>query len=202
MNLVLESGKLLEIPVQLEEAIREEVSSGNLVQEHIEGRDCLFLTPLHRAEVGTAASIGGFQQDSRRGVPSMHDKAIPWVEKKTGLILSASQHEAVRLALPQGADHYRWPRCGQDHPGQQHSPDHSGQTDLRVTLCAPTGRAAKRLSESTGSRPRLFTDLLEFDPQSFGFKRGKTIPWKPICLLSTNLHGRYRPDEQTTGSRP
>jgi exodeoxyribonuclease V alpha subunit len=46
----------------------------------------------------------------------------------------------------------------------------------RVMLCAPTGRAAKRLSESTGLEAKTIHRLLEFDPKSFGFKRGKDNP--------------------------
>ena len=47
---------------------------------------------------------------------------------------------------------------------------------MTVTLCAPTGRAAKRLSESTGLEAKTIHRLLEFDPQSFGFKRNRENP--------------------------
>ena len=47
---------------------------------------------------------------------------------------------------------------------------------VNVTLCAPTGRAAKRLSESTGLEAKTIHRLLEFDPKSFGFKRSKDNP--------------------------
>lgn len=45
-----------------------------------------------------------------------------------------------------------------------------------VTLCAPTGRAAKRLTESTGIEAKTIHRLLEFDPKSFGFKRNRENP--------------------------
>ena len=76
----------------------------------------------------------------------------------------------------QGGRHNRRSRCRQDHPGQQHPQDHPGQESLRITLCAPTGRAAKRLSESTGLEAKTIHRLLEFDPQTFGFKRGRDNP--------------------------
>jgi exodeoxyribonuclease V alpha subunit len=47
---------------------------------------------------------------------------------------------------------------------------------VNVTLCAPTGRAAKRLSESTGIEAKTIHRLLEFDPKTFGFKRNKDNP--------------------------
>jgi exodeoxyribonuclease V alpha subunit len=48
--------------------------------------------------------------------------------------------------------------------------------NMKVTLCAPTGRAAKRLSESTGIEAKTIHRLLEFDPKSFGFKKGRDNP--------------------------
>ena len=42
-------------------------------------------------------------------------------------------------------------------------------------LAAPTGRAAKRLSESTGLEARTIHRLLEFDPKEGGFLRGADL---------------------------
>src|SRR5262249_42402546 len=47
---------------------------------------------------------------------------------------------------------------------------------LRVALCAPTGRAAKRLSEATGREGKTIHRLLEFDPGLGGFKRDRDHP--------------------------
>jgi exodeoxyribonuclease V alpha subunit len=47
---------------------------------------------------------------------------------------------------------------------------------VSVLLCAPTGRAAKRLSESTGAEAKTIHRLLEFDPQIMGFKRDQYSP--------------------------
>ncbi|MBV5330291.1 MAG: ATP-dependent RecD-like DNA helicase [Chlorobium sp.] len=183
-TLVEESVKLLEIPVViLEQAILEEITLENLVQEDIDGKPCLFLTPLQRAEVGTAASIKRILEGSTPWGNIDIDKAIPWVAEKTDLTLSASQQEAVRLALTSKAVVIT------GGPGV-------GKTTLvnsilliiqakhlRVTLCAPTGRAAKRLSESTGLEAKTIHRLLEFDPKSFGFKRGKDNPLDTDLLV-------------------
>ena len=183
-TLVEESVKLLEIPVViLEQAILEEITLENLVQEDIGGRPCLFLTPLQRAEVGTAASIRRILEGSTPWGNIDIDKAIPWVAEKAGLALSASQQEAVRLALTSKAVVIT------GGPGV-------GKTTLvnsilliiqakhlRVTLCAPTGRAAKRLSESTGLEAKTIHRLLEFDPKSYGFKRGKDNPLDTDLLV-------------------
>jgi exodeoxyribonuclease V alpha subunit len=47
---------------------------------------------------------------------------------------------------------------------------------LRVAVCAPTGRAAKRLSESTGREAKTIHRLLEFEPGLGGFKRDRDHP--------------------------
>ncbi len=56
---------------------------------------------------------------------------------------------------------------------------------VEVLLCAPTGRAAKRLSESTGQEAKTIHRLLEFDPQTMGFKRDAEHPLDLSCWWST-----------------
>jgi len=51
-----------------------------------------------------------------------------------------------------------------------------GAKRAKVLLCAPTGRAAKRLSESTGMEAKTIHRLLEFDPKIWGFRRNKDNP--------------------------
>ena len=47
---------------------------------------------------------------------------------------------------------------------------------VRVALCAPTGRAAKRLSESTGLEAKTIHRLLETDPRTGEFRRTEEHP--------------------------
>src|SRR3989475_7174469 len=47
---------------------------------------------------------------------------------------------------------------------------------VKLLLCAPTGRAAKRMSEATGFEAKTIHRLLEVDPKSGGFKRGEDHP--------------------------
>ena len=104
------------------------------------------------------------------------DKAIPWVEGKTGLELADSQKMAVRLALVSKV------LVVTGGPGV-------GKTTIitailrilaakgaRVLLCAPTGRAAKRLSEATGLEAKTIHRLLEVDPRNGGFRKDQDHP--------------------------
>lgn len=183
-KLIKESVKLLEIDEAiLEEAVREEIAQENLVPEEIDGVPCLFLTPLHRAELGVANSIKRILSGAPPWEQIDADKALPWVEGKTGLTLSQSQQDAVRLALISKA------LVITGGPG-------TGKTtlvnsilkilaakQLEILLAAPTGRAAKRMTETTGREAKTIHRLLEFDPQSFGFKRGRDNPLEADLIV-------------------
>ena len=170
--LVEQSVALLEIPTPIiEEAIQVELAEERLVAEPIEEWPALFLTPLQRAEVGIARGLERLQLGAPPWGAIDTAKALPWVETQTGLALSESQRSAIAAAVSGKVTIIT------GGPGV-------GKTTVvnsilrilrakgvEVLLCAPTGRAAKRLSESTGSEAKTIHRLLEFDPQIMGFRR-------------------------------
>jgi exodeoxyribonuclease V alpha subunit len=176
-KLVDTTAKMLQIAEQtVETAIESEVADGNLVRETIGNETALFLTPLYRSE----ASVAGHIARLRKGAVPWGEidvgKAIPWVEKQTGLQLSASQRQAVSVSVKGKVTVIT------GGPGV-------GKTtvvnsilrivrakDANVRLCAPTGRAAKRLSESTGLEAKTVHRLLEFEPKTMGFKHDQNEP--------------------------
>ena len=183
-KLVPMAAELLEAPEDLVRTARDlELADGTVVAAAVDGTPCLFLAGLHRAERVIAERIlqiaGG-----RPPWPEIDpDKALPWVEGRTGLSLAASQADAIRLALTSKV------MVVTGGPGV-------GKTtlmnailrilaakDVSMLLCAPTGRAAKRLSEATGLEARTIHRLLEADPRRGGFRRGGDNPLRCDLLV-------------------
>src|SRR3712207_3648852 len=92
--------ELLEIPAATVEAALElELQDGAVVADTIEDRPCVFLAGLHRAERAIAARLCTLAE-GRPPWPAIDaERAIPWVGAKVGLVLAASQREALRLAV-------------------------------------------------------------------------------------------------------
>jgi exodeoxyribonuclease V alpha subunit len=178
------SVKLLEVPDELIQTATElEITDGTVIADTVADTPCLFLSGLYHAEKGVADR---FQHLISGSLPWLNidiDKALPWIEKKTGLSLAQSQIEAVRLALRSKV------MVITGGPGV-------GKTTIvnsilqilaakavRLLLCAPTGRAAKRMKEATGMEAKTIHRMLEIDPKSFGFKRNEESPLECDLLI-------------------
>ena len=92
--------KLLEIgsPI-IAEAIRQEVATGGVVEDMIDGHPCVFLLHLHRAEQAIAGAILKLQAGAPPWPTMDADKALAWVEGKLGVTLASGQRVAVGTAL-------------------------------------------------------------------------------------------------------
>jgi exodeoxyribonuclease V alpha subunit len=111
------------------------------------------------------------------------DKALPWVEDRIGLALAESQIAAIKLALMSKA------LVMTGGPGVGKTTIVKGilrilaAKGVRLLLCAPTGRAAKRMTEATGFEAKTIHRLLEVDPKTGGFKRGDDNPLECDLLV-------------------
>ncbi len=182
-KLIEASVELLEIeePV-IKEAIENEIAANHLIRDHIAEAACIFPVSLHQAEVAVTKHLSRILQGVLPWGQIDVAKAIPWVEKKTGLHLSQSQQHAVEIVL----QHKLSIITGGPGVGKTtivHSILKMLQAKgISVALCAPTGRAAKRLSESTGMTAKTIHRLLTFDPKTFSFKHHQDHPL-PIDVL-------------------
>jgi len=169
--------KLLDVSADLvEAAMKLELADGTVINDSVAGEPCTFLSGLYHAEQVVADRI---QRIAAGDVPWPEidaDRALPWIESQTGISLAESQTDAIRLALRSKV------LVITGGPGV-------GKTTIvnsilrileaksvELLLCAPTGRAAKRMTEATGREAKTIHRLLEFDPQAFGFKRDRENP--------------------------
>ena len=175
---------LLEVPpAVVEEAIGLEVAAENLVGENVGGEPALFLTPLFRAETGVAGHLGRLLAGPPPWGSMDVDRAIPWVETLTGLTLSTSQRDAVATVLNGKVTVLTGgPGVGKTTIVNSILKLVEGRGG-RVLLCAPTGRAAKRLSESAQAEARTIHRLLEFDPRHGGFRKDEADPLDADLLI-------------------
>jgi exodeoxyribonuclease V alpha subunit len=176
-ELIEAAATLLEIPVAIiEQAVELECQEEHLIAEAIDGKPCLFLTPLHRAEAGVATHLLRLLKGDLPWGQIDHSRAIPWVEQRTSRTLSPSQREAVATVLANKVTVI----TGGPGVGKTTIVTSILQIlqakKMQVLLCAPTGRAAKRLTEATGLEAKTIHRLLEFEPTSMGFVHGPTNP--------------------------
>jgi exodeoxyribonuclease V alpha subunit len=176
-ELIDAAATLLDIPAStIAQAVDLECAAEHLVAEAIDGKPCLFLMPLYRAEVGVASHLLRLLDGAPPWGGIDPARAIPWVEQQTGRTLSASQREAVATALRTKVVVL----TGGPGVGKTTIVTSILQAlrarRMRVALCAPTGRAAKRLTEATGVEAKTIHRLLAFEPRVGGFTYGQTNP--------------------------
>ena len=168
---------LLEVSSELvQTALDLELADATVVSDSVGETPCIFLAGLHRAEITIAKRIHCLVNGTLPWAYIEPDKALPWIEQKTGLSLAESQAAAVRLALMSKV----LVITGGPGVGKTTIVNSILQIlsvkDVKLQLCAPTGRAAKRMTEATGFEARTIHRLLEVDPKSGAFKRDADNP--------------------------
>jgi exodeoxyribonuclease V alpha subunit len=157
-------------------ALDLELADGTVIADRLGETGCVFLAGLYRAERAIAERLLTLTK-GRLPWPSIDpDKAIPWIEQRTGLTLADSQKAAVAMAL--GAKVLvvtGGPGVGKTTIVNSILRIFSAK-HMNLLSCATTGRAAKRMNEATGLEAKTIHRLLQVDPKGGGFRRDETNP--------------------------
>ena len=145
-----------------------------------DNHSAIYLAPFYYAELGVANQflrlLASPQEQSVVPSPGDNTPSLTQLENEMRIRFAPQQREAIYTAMTTRA------MILTGGPGTGKTTTVVGMIRLfeaegrHITLTAPTGRAAKRLSETTGSEAKTIHRLLEFSPQNNGFKRNRQNP--------------------------
>ena len=141
----------------------------------------VWLKTLYLTEAGIAREVKRLQEGRCRMRDVNSEKAVKWVQEQIRMKLATQQKAAVKQALE---DKFQIITGG---PGTGKSTIIRAilrivsKLTRHIVLAAPTGKAAKRMSEITGYQARTIHSLLEW--QVSGFKRGRDQPLKADLII-------------------
>jgi len=167
------AGLISTSPTLIAEVVDEAVAGERLVATNADGESYLQLPELAKAEQAIAASIRARCARS----PSWPQRQVPAdIAERIGVALAPSQLAAIigllgsRVTVITGG-----PGTGKTTLVRAILAVLDSEADLDLALCAPTGRAARRLTESTGRAASTIHRLIEADPNR-GFGRHADRP--------------------------
>ncbi|AEB10149.1 SF1B family DNA helicase RecD2 [Desulfobacca acetoxidans] len=167
-------------------AFRQEV----VVEESLDqDQRPVYLSGFYLAETNAAKRLKALMQ-AQQQLPFIEPaKALAWVQERLGLTLAPQQADAVTMSLRHkvllitggpgtgkttiiNAILKIWERLG-----------------VNVMMAAPTGRAAKRMSEVTGWEAKTIHRLLQYSQQKGGFQvsEGKTLPCDLLIIDEASM---------------
>ena len=161
----------------IDHVVRGLLVEGGLVAEEVNGERAVYLPQTHEAETEVARRLIRQKKSIRPG--GLSERAlvgqIEDYERDEGVTLCAEQREAVLAAAMEGIAVV----TGGPGTGKTTSINciiRLMQRMGKVELCAPTGRAAKRMSEATGCPARTIHRLLEYSGEGQGFAKDEDDP--------------------------
>ena len=174
--LVYQAARLLSAPQEaIENALQGAILTHGLISREVEDHEAIYMPRAFSAESETAQRLLDLLEAlPYRPDPELDKRIAKW-EKENGKTLNADQRKAVRAAVCEGVSVIT------GGPG-------TGKTtilrcvlklldaDDDVALAAPTGRAAKRMSEATGAEAKTIHRLLEYGGGDGQFARDESNP--------------------------
>jgi len=177
-RLLEDASALLEIDQTLLEPVLDQLQQRQSVVAVVRADDetAIFTLRLEAAEAAVANHIRELLGHGADGAAIDVEKAVTWYQRRASIELAKNQRQAIAAALKGRV------LVVTGGPGTGKTTLVRGITQIfaerkqRVLLAAPTGRAAKRLAQATGSDAKTIHRLLEFNPRSWTFTRDRENP--------------------------
>jgi len=189
-----EAGGLLDISAEeVYETIVEMVFEADLHIESIEGRAVVYSVPYFLAEQKVCRKLVELDRAALKPVKGNITELIELTKRETGIILSENQKKAVEISLSSGV------AVVTGGPGTGKTTiintimailRHSG---LSTAIAAPTGRAAKRITETSGHGASTIHRLLEYyysegdDSMRFGKNEESPLQWDAVIVDEASM---------------
>lgn len=178
---------------EIEDNLVEMVFSGDIRIEMLEDRPVVYLFPFYQAERNVAAKLGALSGAQQKPIGADVNSLIALTEREAGISLSENQKEAVINSLYYGVSVIT------GGPG-------TGKTTIinavinvllhgghKVAVCAPTGRAAKRITEVSGHQAQTVHRLLEYyysedeDVMRFGKTEENPLDYDAVIVDESSM---------------
>jgi exodeoxyribonuclease V alpha subunit len=177
-RLLEEASALLEIEQTLLEPVLDQLQQRQSVVAVVRSDDetAIFTLRLEAAEAAVANHIRELLSHGADGGAIDVDQAVSWYQREASIELAKNQRQALAAALNGRV------LVVTGGPGTGKTTLVRGITQIfgarkqRVLLAAPTGRAAKRLTQATGNDAKTIHRLLEFNPRGRTFTRDRENP--------------------------
>ncbi len=183
-KLTTEAAKMLDVSEDLIKSCLESLKKDrHIIREEMDGVFYIWVAPLYASEKGitkeierlihSPCSIGSIDQNN----------AINWAENSLRMTFAECQKEAIKKSFS-GCIHIitGGPGTGKSTITKAILRITERLTD-KIILAAPTGRAAKRMTEITGKKAFTIHSLLEYDFKKGGFKKNRDYPLNAKLLI-------------------
>ena len=157
------TGQLLDLPIELiDDQLTPMAFEGDIHVENIEGRNVVFLTAYYMAEQNVCRCLAEINGARLKPISGSMETLISRTENATGIYLSENQKHAVVTSLNMGVSVIT------GGPGTGKTTiintiiNILEESGLKTAIAAPTGRAAKRITETSGHYASTIHRLLEY----------------------------------------
>lgn len=185
---------LLEVSIEkIDDVLVEMAFQGDVHIDRLENRNVVYLFPYYMAEQNVCKCLGSLNSAILKPIGSDLDSLIRVTENVSGIKLSENQKDAVKNSLQHGVSVIT------GGPGTGKTTiinaimDILTQSGFKTAIAAPTGRAAKRITETSGYEASTIHRLLEYyyseseDSMSFGKTSEDPLDYNAVIIDEASM---------------